>query len=254
MTTEIDRLNQIISQLKETVSKQQEQIELLQREVDDLSNKIKNFEKTEDEEEEGDEIYSVVDNKDEAEWLPLNGYETDYVIYNCYPYPIKNLKSGKIIKENINKTSGYVQISLKGKCQQKHQIIAKQFILNEDPKNKTKVDHIDHDKTNYHLTNLRYVTSSENNKNRSSYRGIKYEFVNSIPNEAIKIEEYGKHLFDDYYFHNNVFYFYNGINYRKLHINEDKNGYKFVNLIDTDGKKACLMISKFKKLYDIGLE
>ena len=251
MTTEVEKLNQIISQLKEHLKEYKEQNELLQQEVDNLSNKIKNYEKTEEEEEDDDEIYSVVDNEDDAEWLLLKGYETKYVIYNCYPYPIKNLKSGKIIKESINKANGYVNINLNKKSQQKHIIVAKQFIPNDDPKNKVFVDHINHNRSDYHLSNLRWTTRSENNKNRSSHKGIVYEYVDNIPDESLVIDVYGKHLLNDYYFYDNAFYFYTGINYKKLHISENKRGYKFVNLTDTDGKLVHLMISKFKKFYDL---
>ncbi len=61
------------------------------------------------------------------------------------------------------------------------------------------------------------------------------EFVDSIPDDAIVVNEYGTHHFEDYYYHANTFYFYNGIQYRKLHINELKcNGAKYVYVINTD--------------------
>ena len=260
----INKLREIISQLRETVCGQQETISQQQDTISQQQDIINQQQETisqlqenvidndiDDGEEEEDEISPVVDNEDDAEWLPLKGYEKDYVIWNCYPYPIKKIENGKIISESINEKYGYVQISLNGQCQQKHKIIAKQFIHNNDPKNKTFVDHINHDRTNYNVSNLRWVTPRENMLNRSSTRGIKYEYVDKISDEAMKIDEYGKHHFENYYFHDNVFYFYTGENYRKLHINENKGKNKFVNLNDTDKKRVQVIISKFKEIYNL---
>ena len=264
----INKLREIISQLRETIGGQQETISQQQDTISQQQDIINQQQETisqlqenvidndsddgeEDSEEEEDEISPVVDNEDDAEWIPLKGYEKKYEIWNCYPYPIKKIKSGKIIKESINQTSGYVQISLNGKSQQKHKIIAKQFIPNNDPKNKIFVDHIDHERTNYNVRNLRWVTPRENMLNRSSTRGIKYEYVDKISDEATVIEEYGKHHFENYYYHDNVFYFYNGTDYRKLHINENKGKNKFVNLNDTDKNRVQVVLSKFKEIYNL---
>ena len=81
----INKLRETVSELRETVSEYKKQNELLQQEVDTLSNRLEI-----EEEDSDDEISPVVDNEDDAEWLPLKGYEEDYVIWDCYPYPIKN--------------------------------------------------------------------------------------------------------------------------------------------------------------------
>ena len=47
-----------------------------------------------------------------------------------------------------------------------HRVIAITFLQN--PENKPVVDHVDGDKTNNHLTNLRWATFSENNLNINS--------------------------------------------------------------------------------------
>lgn len=67
----------------------------------------------------------------------------------------------------------------------KHVLIAKQFISN--PNNYHFVDHVNHDKTDYHLSNLLWVTHSQNMFNRSLFKGVQYEFVDDIPEESIKI-------------------------------------------------------------------
>ena len=81
-----------------------------------------------------------------------------------------------------------------------------------------------------------------------------YEYVDTIPDDAMKVDTYGKHRFDNYYFYDNVFYFYTGINYRKLHINDNKWGNKWVCLISEEGINVSVMYSKFKKEHDIPIE
>lgn len=251
MAFEIERLKQTINELRAEIKQQQETIneykkqnELLQQEVDKLSIELKT-----NEEEDDDEISPVADNEDDAEWLPLKGYEKDYKIYNCYPYPIKKISNDKIIRESINTKSGYVQIALNGQCKQKHIIVAKQFIRNNDRKNKPIVDHIDRNRANYNVSNLRWVSQQENMLNRSSSK--RDDPVKNIPDEAIVIDKYGDHQLENYYYYDDVFYFYNGIEYNKLYINETKRGYKFVNVRDVNNKKTTLTISVFKKLYDL---
>lgn len=136
--------------------------------------------------------------------------------------------------------------------QYKHRLIANQFIPNDDPLNKNEVDHIIQDRDNNHISNLRWVTRSENNKNRKSCNGIAYEFVDELPDEAIEVTDYGDHEFEFYYFYDDEFYFWNGVRYRKLDIKEKKkSGTLYVNMRDIDNKNVEIYINKFKRLYDI---
>lgn len=70
----------------------------------------------------------------------------------------------------------YVDLSKDGKRTKGYisRLLAKQYIPNDDPINKTQIDHIDRNKTNNNLDNLRWVTQAENlaNKNR---KGCVYE-------------------------------------------------------------------------------
>ena len=253
MAFEVERLKQTINELRAEIERltqinneYKKQNELLQQEVDKLSIELKMCE-----EEDVDEISPVADNEDDAEWLPLKGFEKDYKIYNCYPYPIKKISNDKIIKESLSKKDGYVQISLNGQHNQKHIIVAKQFIRNDDRKNKPIVDHIDRNRVNYNVSNLRWVSPKENSQNRTSTKGIDYEYVDNIPDDSIVIDKYGKYEFENYYYYDDVFYFYNGIKFRKLYINESKNGSKLVHALDTNGKRIKIYISLFKRLYNL---
>ena len=215
----------------------------------ELKNEIKELKDRMNAIENNDEIvYPEAETDDEAEWYDLKA-DDDYEILNQFPFTIRRKKDGKIATECTNKKSGYIQINLNNKSYQKHVVVAKHFIPN--PNHLPIVDHINHIKTDYHVSNLRWVSQKENSRNKSSCNGVVYEYVDTIPDESMVVDTYGTHTFDNYYFHDNVFYFYTGMNYRKLHINEDKYGNKYASLLDDEGKYVKLSYGKFKKEHDI---
>ncbi|KAK8882728.1 hypothetical protein M9Y10_045369, partial [Tritrichomonas musculus] len=217
-------------------------------EMKELKQRVENLENTVDYD---DIVYPEAETEEEAQWFDVKD-DDDYEIKNIYPYDIRRKKDEKIITESVNKNNGYIDVGLNGKSYKKHRIIAQHFIPN--PEHLSIVDHINHDRTDYHTSNLRWVSAKENSRNKSSHRGVVYEYVDTIPDDSMKVDTYGKHTFDNYYFHNNVFYFYTGINYRKLHVNDNKWGNKWVCLIDENGKNVSVMYSKFKKEHDIPIE
>ncbi|KAK8875834.1 hypothetical protein M9Y10_006009 [Tritrichomonas musculus] len=179
---------------------------------------------------------------------------SDYEILNEYPFTIRRKRDQYVISEW--NTHGYILVSLNGKTYRKHRLIAKQFIPNDDPEHKTDVDHINRVTTDYHLSNLRWVTPSQNSRNRTGHKGdIKYEFVDDIPEDSMIVDFYdtinGHHEFENYYFHDDIFYFWTGVEYRKLHICESKSGNKYVNTRDVNHKVVAIMYSKFKQQHDL---
>ena len=187
-----------------------------------------------------------------ADWVSLVDHP-DYEISTTYPHQIKKRSNGRIIAESEHKT-GYIRCWLNGNCYQKHRLIAKQFVFNDDPEHKTEVDHIDHNRSNNHIENLRWVSSSDNQKNKTSHHNVTYEYVDKIDDDAIEVNDYGDHHFEFYYYveSEDSFYFYNGINYRKLHVNiQKKRQVAYVKMMDTNNKYVCVCLNKFKRLYDI---
>ena len=180
----------------------------------------------------------------------------DYEISTDYPYVIKKRANGRIVSEYIEH-DGYVRLSLSeqvnGKTVQrkyyKHKLIAKQFI--ENPNDYDYVDHINRNKLDYRVENLRWCSASDNSKNRTSTHNVEYDFFDDIDDEAVVVTDYGRHRFENYHYvpEEDSFYFYNGVKYRRLHVNEMKNGYLFVYMMSTENKQVKVMISKFKKLY-----
>ena len=161
------------------------------------------------------------------------------------------IATGRIVTEFKNKTSGYIQVSINGRCQQKHRLVALQFIYNDDPVNKTIVDHIEQDRTYYHVSCLRWVSTQDNNKNRSSTRGIVYKYVDNIDENSIKVTKYGDHSFENYYYFDNKFYYFNGARYRILYIKENESGALLVSMQDTQNKTVNVYVNKFKKIYNL---
>lgn len=175
---------------------------------------------------------------------------SDYEILNKYPFTIRRKDNHYVVKESL--VNGYPRISLHSKSYKKHILIAKQFLYNDDPEHKIFIDHKNRLRSDYHLSNLRWVTASENSKNKvGAKNGIIYEYVDNISDDAIKVTDYGEHELEDYFYYDNIFYFYNGLQYRKLHINENKDGYKFVEMKDINNKRVCVCYLQFKKLYDL---
>ena len=178
----------------------------------------------------------------------------DYEILNTFPFTIRKKSNHYVVKESLN-SYGYVQVYLNNKNYKKHRLIALQFLQNDDPDNKTDVDHINHDRSDYHIENLRWVNRSENCKNKSSYRGVNYTYVEDIDENAIVVDFYEtrnkKHEFEGYYYHDGVFYYDNEMNYRILNVNETKCGTKFVCMKDIYGRKVSVYVNRFLQQHDL---
>ena len=119
----------------------------------------------------------------QEEFRKIQGYD-NYSISNLGN--VKN-KSGKIMRTRIN-THGYVIINLqKNKVKYTetlHRLVALTFIPNPD--NKKCVDHIDNNRQNNNLENLRWATYQENNQNQSLKKnksGVKGVYWNKMMNK-----------------------------------------------------------------------
>ena len=195
--------------------------------------------------------YSSDSEDEEPSWETCLA-DDDYEICEEFPYQIRRKSNKRIVKETIHKSTGYVVCYMNNKQYYKHRIVAIQFIPN--PENYSEVDHINRDRTDFRIENLRFVSSSENKKNRTSNNGVEYEYVDRIDDEAIEIRDYGRHHFEFYYYveSEEAFYYFTGVNYRKLHINIDKrNGSAFVYMNDTENKQVQVRLNNFKRLYGI---
>lgn len=193
---------------------------------------------------------SETDSTIEFETLVIdNDYE---ISVDHYPYLIRK-KSNKRIVSETTRNDGYKQIRLNKKFYLVHRVIAEQWIENDDPENKTQVDHINHDRSDNRIENLRWVTSSENNKNKSSNKGVVFEYLDNLSEEAFFADDYNEHYFDDLCFDpkTNCFYLYTGSAYKELHYNKRSNGSLYIHVRDIDNVITTITLSKFKQLYEL---
>ena len=103
----------------------------------------------------------------------IPGYEGLYAITSCGK--VYGYKRKKFLKPKIDKW-GYLKVNLYKNSKQKtlyiHRLIALAYIPN--PNNYDTVDHIDNDKTHNWLSNLQWLSNSENvakgNRNRNSLK------------------------------------------------------------------------------------
>ena len=125
-----------------------------------------------------------------GDFVQISGYETYGINRNG---EIKDLRTGKIKQQYPNFiTGGYLQLQLVSpngtKTERVHRLVAKQFIPNPDPDKLDQIDHIDRCVTNNHVSNLRWVTHSQNQinklipKQKNTYKNIWYEEVKKTKN------------------------------------------------------------------------
>jgi hypothetical protein len=92
----------------------------------------------------------------------------DYDNYSVSSFGrVRNDTTGRILKNTVN-GHGYCMVGLyingNRKVMTVHKLVANAFI--DNPNNKKCVDHINNDKLNNNLTNLRYASHTENGQNR----------------------------------------------------------------------------------------
>jgi hypothetical protein len=83
---------------------------------------------------------------------------------------VKNIITGRLLKLRIGR-HGYCRVNLYKdgirKTMEIHKLVAEAFL--ENPQKKRCVDHINNDRTNNKVDNLRFATHSENRRNSSKY-------------------------------------------------------------------------------------
>ena len=187
-------------------------------------------------------------NEEEDNWETLKNHE-NYEICKNYPHQIRKKSNKYIISEHEDKDGYIICSNIDGKQRKKHRLIAFQWIPNPD--NLPQVDHKNRIPNDNHIENLRFVSNRENAKNRGHYKEIKFDFLDEIPSEAIKVDEYNNNEFEGLYFHEDKFYQFNGIQYRKLLIRESATNIKMVRAYDVNGIRRTIYYTKFKREYDI---
>ena len=124
--------------------------------------------------------------------VDLNGYEKNYKVSN----------DGRIWSEYLQdfmkpyySKGGYVRVKVnfgdRNKKFMVHRLVAMAFIPNKDPETFTQVDHIDSNRINNCVENLRWVTPKENTKHAFDIGNrdlFKYTFTDTYTGEVLEFK------------------------------------------------------------------
>lgn len=180
---------------------------------------------------------------DDETFVDIEGYEGLYQINKRGE--VKNKKLNRMVKGCVHKNRGYQIVPLRKNNKptsfQVHRIVAQTFLNN--PLKYQVVDHMNNDKLNNHISNLRFVTQKENTINKTAGNEIEM-----IPEQAIKIDSIRGFEFDNLYYCDCKFYQDHGLKKRVY------NGYKYGKqlqwtLLDKTGNKITFTQHQFLKEY-----
>lgn len=174
-------------------------------------------------------IYSI--EFDNNLFFPIAGFECYAINKNG---DIKNTKTNKLLKPSLNKKNKYYYVCLckdgKRKNNQKiHKLVAETFLTK--PNEKYVVDHINNNKTDNRVENLRFVSYAENNRNKTKQYNVTYSFVEKVPENSLHVLKFKDVNLSNVglYFNKNTDEFYLKITenkYRIMHKNYKGNFYQ----------------------------
>lgn len=189
-------------------------------------------------------------NNDEK-YVSLKNYD-DYEILLKEPHTVRRKNNKRVISESVD-CGGYIRLNLKNnngwkKCY-KHKIIAEQFIPN--PNNLSEIEHIDRNRTNNLINNLRWISHADNCKNRVVKSSGKQDHKNKQPDDIVKILKY-----NNVEYHDNVYYFcyeddsvYKKLNGDKWHKLKQTlhNSHLIYQLRDINGNQHAISVNSIIK-------
>ena len=138
-------------------------------------------------------------------WKDIPNYENLYQVSNFGNVKSLNRKGkdGRLIKcrllKLISDNSGYLMVGLsdgRSKMFRVHQLVAITFLEHEPNGHKVIVDHIDNNKLNNNISNLKVITQRENtskDKNKG-YTGVSWHRLNNKFQAHIRVDGKLKHL------------------------------------------------------------
>jgi hypothetical protein len=186
----------------------------------------------------------------EREFITLNKYP-DYEITTEEPWQIRRKRDGKVLKQRTDK-DGFLIVALEQVNHGLHRVVAEQFIPN--PNNFPQIDHCDRQRTNNSLWNLRWVSCKTNRRNRISNKGVRYEYLDTLPEGFIPFTEYvmktGEiHEFDDLFIkiENGIPTFITNESKRQYRVLREQPNRHFVSHHDINSKQVSICFSRINK-------
>ena len=101
----------------------------------------------------------MLEDTDDEIWRDIEGFEELYAVST--KGRVKNIKTNRILIGSYD-SNGYRKVTINGKNYNIHRLLALAFIPNPDKL--PEVDHLDEVKTNNNVSNLRWVSKSENTR------------------------------------------------------------------------------------------
>ena len=126
-------------------------------------------------------------------------FDDRYEISTTEPWNFRKVGRTNCLKQSIL-DAGYMRVGIGTSTQLVHRLVALQWIKNDKPFVKEYVDHIDGNKLNNSIKNLRWVTQSENLKHHYSVYKPTYEYIYELPTDAERIKQYQEYEFNRYYY------------------------------------------------------
>ncbi len=124
-------------------------------------------------------------------WKPIIGFEGIYSVSEFGD--VRRDKTGRILKQEITRT-GYLRIDIGKKIRKQISRLVIESFLGPRPEGMF-CNHIDGDKTNNHISNLEYVTQSDNEKHayriglRISRKGEDSHLSKLTKNDVLEIRK-----------------------------------------------------------------
>ena len=108
------------------------------------------------------------------------GYAIDDQTYEIWSFKRKKPRKIKLFSDS----RGYLKFVVWNECKHKtikyHQLIVKVFIDPTYDSSTQQIDHLDHNRQNNSIDNLRVVSKSENEMNKTAYRGVQAIYLEDI--------------------------------------------------------------------------
>jgi hypothetical protein len=186
----------------------------------------------------------------EREFTTLLKYP-NYEITKEDPWIIRRKSDGKIVKQRMDK-DGYLIITLDRINHGLHRVVAEQYI--DSSHNFPQVDHINRINTDNRISNLRWVSCKTNRRNRNSNKGVKYDYLDSLPEGYIPFTNYIMttgviHEFDDLYvkIENGMPTFITNESERQYRVLREQPNRSLVNHHSINGKQVSICFSRISK-------